>query len=113
MLLLDENISHRIITSLAPSFTGIKHTKDITTTGAADDAVWKVSLDNNLTIVTFDADYENMLTLRGFPPKVIWFRFGNSTNKVIIDTLLFHETLIKDFIKNKALGILEINEAVQ
>jgi predicted nuclease of predicted toxin-antitoxin system len=113
MLLLDENISHRIITSLAPSFPGIKHIKDIATAGTADDAVWKAAIDNNLTIVTFDADYENMLTLRGFPPKVIWFRFGNSINKVIIDTLLFHEVTIKDFIKNKSLGILEINEAIQ
>jgi predicted nuclease of predicted toxin-antitoxin system len=113
MLLLDENISHRIITSLAPSFPGIKHIKDITITGAADDDIWKAAMDNNLTIVTFDADYENILTLRGFPPKVIWFRFGNSINKVIIDTLLFHEIVIKDFIKNKLLGILEINEAIQ
>jgi predicted nuclease of predicted toxin-antitoxin system len=113
MLLLDENISHGIITSLAPSFNGIKHIKDITTTGAANDAVCKAALDNNQTIVTFDAGYKNMLPLRGFPPKVIWFRFGNTINKVIIDTLLFHEVAIKDFIKNKLLGILEINEAVQ
>ncbi len=113
MLLLDENIFHRIVTSLASSFPGIKHIKDITATGAADDAVWEAALDNNLTIVIFDEDCENMLTLRGFPPKVIYFRFGNSINKVIIDTLLFDEVIIKDFINNKSLGILEINEAIQ
>ena len=113
MLLLDENISHRIVISLAAHFSGIRHIKDITTTGVDDNTVWKAALDNKLTIVTFDADYENMLPLLGFPPKVIWFRFGNNTNKVITDTLLFHEAVIKDFIKNNSLGILEINEAVQ
>ena len=43
---------------------------------------------------------------------VMWFRFGNSTNKTITKTFLFYQSLIVDFINNDSLGILEIKEAI-
>jgi predicted nuclease of predicted toxin-antitoxin system len=112
MLLLDENISYRIAKDLSSSFSGIKHIKDFLDYGSSDDAVWEVALKNNLTIVSFDADYEDILTLHGFPPKIIWFRFGNSSNQIIVKTLLFYQPVIIDFINNDSLGILEIKEAI-
>ena len=112
MLLLDENISYRITKDLSSSFSGIKHIKNFLDYGASDDAIWQTALVNKLTIVSFDADYEDILTLRGFPPKIIWFRFGNSTNLSITKTLLYYQSIIIDFINNDSLGILEIKEAI-
>lgn len=112
MLLLDENISYRITKDLSSSFSGIKYIKDFLNYGASDDAIWETAFANNLTIVSFDSDYEDMLILRGFPPKIIWFRFGNSSNQTITKTLLFHQSVIIDFINNDSLGILEIKEPI-
>jgi predicted nuclease of predicted toxin-antitoxin system len=112
MLLLDENISYRITKDLSSTFSGIKHIQDFLDYGASDDKIWETALANELTIVSFDADYEDMLTLRGFPPKIIWFRFGNSSNPTITKTLLFYQSVIIAFINNDSLGILEIKEAI-
>ena len=91
MLLLDENISHRVIKHLEATFPGSKHIIDFLSYGSPDESIWVTALENKLTIVSFDADYQDMLILRGFPPKVIWFRFGNCSNKTIINTLLFYQ----------------------
>ena len=112
MLLLDENISYRITKDLSSSFSGIKHVKDFLNYGSSDDEVWQTALANNLTIVSFDADYEDIITLRGFPPKIIWLRFGNSSNQTITKILLFYKSVIIDFINNDSLGILEIKEPI-
>ena len=112
MLLLDENISYKIVKDLASSFSGIKHVQDFIAYGSSDEMVWETALQNKLSIVSFDSDYEDMQTLRGFPPKVIWLRFGNSSNQTITNTLLFYKIVITDFINNDALGILEIKEAI-
>lgn len=112
MLLLDENISYRIIKDLSSGFEGIKHVKDFLDYGASDISIWEMAKAHNLIIVSFDADYEDIVTLRDFPPKIIWFRFGYSTNQTITKTLPFYQPVIIDFYRNDTLGILEIKEAV-
>jgi predicted nuclease of predicted toxin-antitoxin system len=112
MLLLDENISYRNVKQLNVAFPGIKHVTDFLPTGTSDTLIWQVAKENNLSIEIFDEDYSDMLNLYGFPPKTIWLRFGNSSNKVICDTLLFHKNTIISFINNSNFGILEINEAI-
>jgi predicted nuclease of predicted toxin-antitoxin system len=111
MLLFDENISHRIILELKNTFFNCKHITDFSKSGIDDDEVWQIAKTNNLSIVTFDADYEDILSLKGFPPKVIWLRFGNSSTKKIQKTLLHYSETIVAFLKNESLGILEITEA--
>jgi predicted nuclease of predicted toxin-antitoxin system len=44
---------------------------------ADDHEVWNYAQTNGFTIVTRDSDYNELLVLRGFPPKVIWIRRGN------------------------------------
>jgi predicted nuclease of predicted toxin-antitoxin system len=112
MLLLDENISHKLIKPLNSNFEGIKHIKEFAATGTDDNTIWEIARKNNLTIVTFDSDYEDILSINGFPPKIIWFRFGNTSTNIIANTLLHHSATIFSFIQNNDLGILEINEAI-
>jgi predicted nuclease of predicted toxin-antitoxin system len=112
MLLLDENISHKLINPLNDNFEGIKHIKEFTATGTDDHTIWEIAKKNSLTIVTFDSDYEDILSINGFPPKIIWLRFGNVSTVTIARTLLHHFPTILSFIENIELGILEINEAI-
>jgi len=37
----------------------------------------------DFAIVTFDSDFCDLNTIRGFPPKIIWIRTGNTTTKKI------------------------------
>ncbi|WP_293140275.1 DUF5615 family PIN-like protein [Okeania sp. SIO3I5] len=50
---------------------------------ANDRDVWQYARDNKYIIVTKDADFYDLLTLLGFPPKLIWIRVGNCTTSEI------------------------------
>lgn len=42
-----------------------------------DSQIWDYAKDNNLTIITKDADFSNRIIFHQPPPKVIHIRFGN------------------------------------
>ncbi|HEY0430936.1 MAG TPA: DUF5615 family PIN-like protein [Pyrinomonadaceae bacterium] len=50
---------------------------------ADDRAIWQYAQTNRFVIVSQDADFADMATLYGPPPKVIWLRCGNQANEVI------------------------------
>ena len=79
-LLLDQNISFRVATVISATFEDAKQVKQLELTDFSDFEIWKFALKNDYTIVTFDSDFIELSNLRGFPPKIIWLRFGNASN---------------------------------
>ena len=78
-------------------------------TDALDLEIWNYSLRNNCLIVTFDSDFIDLFNLKGFPPKIIWLRFGNSSNLKIANKLLSKTDEIKEFSVNPNVAFLEID----
>ncbi|MFT5166518.1 MAG: putative nuclease of putative toxin-antitoxin system [Saprospiraceae bacterium] len=61
--------------------------------------------------MTFDADFFDIASLRGHPPKIIWLRVGNTITKNIAKFFEQKYELIEDFIlnpENIKLACLEI-----
>ena len=58
-------------------------------------------------LVTLDADFAEMATLNGPPPKVIWLRRGNQPTAAIEAMLREHEEAIASFERDDA-ACLEI-----
>ncbi len=52
------------------------HVKDLNDSWS-DEVIWQYALDNNLTIITKDADFSTKVLFKGAPPKVIHLKFGN------------------------------------
>jgi len=50
---------------------------------ALDRTLWDYARSDEFLIVTKDADYSEIGTLLGFPPKVVWIRRGNCTTNEI------------------------------
>ncbi len=46
-----------------------------------DSEIWKYAKDNNLTIVTKDADFSDLVLLNNPPPRVIHIKLGNMKMK--------------------------------
>ncbi|WGV25432.1 hypothetical protein QI031_27455 [Halotia branconii CENA392] len=46
--------------------------------------------------------------MRGFPPKVIWIRYGNCSARQIEEILRSHVENIQAFDKNPSLGVLTL-----
>jgi predicted nuclease of predicted toxin-antitoxin system len=64
-----------------------------------------------LTIVTFDSDFYDLVTLLGNPPKVIWLRIGNTRKETLIPVFLEKQKIMKSLILDKVyeeIGWLEI-----
>lgn len=81
--LIDVNLPYYFSLWNSPDFT---HQKDIDDEWT-DEQIWKYAKDNNLTIVTKDADFSNKIVLHTPPPKVIHIRFGNMKMKDFFETL--------------------------
>jgi len=82
-LLFDENLSPRLPDRLADLFPKSLHVSAIGLDQAADREVWEYARDNDLIIVTKDADFSELSLVLGFPPKIIWIRRGNCSTRDI------------------------------
>jgi len=78
-LLLDQNLSHRLLNALDDLFPESLHVRLLGLAEADDLAIWNYAKDRDLIIVTQDSDYSDWNKLRGAPPKIIWLRCGNAS----------------------------------
>ncbi|MEH2235312.1 DUF5615 family PIN-like protein [Nostoc sp.] len=76
-LLFDENLSPKLSTRLSNLFPDSLHVRDVGMKATIDPIVWNYAKDNDLMIVSKDADMHDLSLVFGNPPKVIWLRLGN------------------------------------
>lgn len=108
-LLLDANISWRIIKLIANDFLACSHANEIKVNQPAKDIeIWEFAKQNNFTILTHDDDFEKLLLLKGVPLKVIILKTFNKNTKQIAELLISKKEIIESFISNDQLMILEI-----
>jgi predicted nuclease of predicted toxin-antitoxin system len=105
-LLFDHNISPRSIGRLADIFPDATHVALVGLERAADPVVWASAQLNDRVIATKDADFSDLSTLRGFPPKGTWLRTGNCTTGQIAALLRSHEATILAFATDDQVGTL-------
>jgi predicted nuclease of predicted toxin-antitoxin system len=107
-LLFDENISFRIVKKSAEIFPDSIHVTDVSPLLASDAATFQYAKENEFMSVTFDEDFIDLQALRGFPPKVIWLRMGNSSTLSVLYKLSENTPAIRDLSENVQHGTLEI-----
>jgi len=107
-ILLDENISHRIMPLLSDAFQPSAHAKIISPSLKTDKDIWNYAHKHHYTIVTFDGDFYGWQLLNGFPPKIIWLRCGNITTRSLAHKPNVHEKQLIKFLRDKREGVIEI-----
>ncbi|MCC5658161.1 DUF5615 family PIN-like protein [Nostoc sp. XA010] len=65
--------------------------------------------DNNLMIVSKDADMHDVSLVFGNPPKVIWFRLGNCSTLQVESWLRRDFNAIKLFYEDENLSLLALS----
>jgi predicted nuclease of predicted toxin-antitoxin system len=73
-LLIDENLSRRLVARLADLFPDSIHVTEVALAESPDAAVWEYAKVNGFAILTTDADFFELATTLGPPPKVLWLR---------------------------------------
>ena len=108
-LLFDHNISPRLVARLSDLYPQSNHVYLIGLDQASDEVVWQYARENEFIIVTKDLDYNELVILRGFPPKVVWIRLGNCTTCQIEALLRLHNEDIKVLSEDLNLGLLTLS----
>lgn len=73
-LLLDENLSRRLVGRLAELYPGSAHVVEYDLLARPDREIWGFAQREGFIIVSTDADFYELATTLGAPPKVIWLR---------------------------------------
>lgn len=107
-LLLDQNLSRRLLPRLAELFPQSNQVALLGLDRANDAEIWAGARKENFAIVTKDADFVELSLMQGFPPKVIWLNLGNVSNAELAARLLAEAEGIKSFLMNTTEGVLEI-----
>ena len=107
-LLFDQNISYRIVRLLPDIFAESRHVSSVGLNDSIDVKIWQFAKQNDFTVVTFDADFFDIATLKGFPPKIIWIRTGNITTEELAERIILNYSIIVSFIGNSEQNCLEI-----
>ena len=105
-LLLDENLSPRLIPKLLSLFAGLTHVRDVGLKQADDQIIWEWAKANVYTIITADADFVALSQRLGWPPKVIQIEHCDFPFRVIEDLLRRSAVRISEFDKDSEAGLL-------
>ena len=96
-LLFDQNLSIKLVISLADLFPDSLHVKQLGMEQTEDDLIWERAKQDGLIIVSKDSDFYQRAVLFGHPPKLIWVKRGNYPTKQVEFILRGHFDRIKQF----------------
>ena len=96
-LLLDENLSDRIIPQIVDLYPDSAHVKTLMLIQSEDVLIWEYAKVNNCVIVSKDSDFHQRSLLYGHPPKFIYLRVGNCPTSKIVQILRNNYAIINQF----------------
>ena len=107
-LLLDENLSYRMLADLNPAFPGSEHVSRRGLKSADDLLVWQFARKHGFALVTMDSDFHELATLHGAPPKIVGLKCGNRPRWYIVERLLKHRDALLAFDADDEATVAEI-----
>jgi predicted nuclease of predicted toxin-antitoxin system len=107
-LLLDENLSRRMLPDLAALFPGSSQVQLLGLEEVDDRTFWRYAGAHGFTLVTLDSDFHELATLYGPPPKIVWLKCGNRPRQYVARLLCQHHRLLSVFNDDPQPAVLEI-----
>ena len=111
-LLLDENLSDRIVPQIAELFPGSAHVKTHRLIHTDDGEIWEFAKTNGFTLVSKDADFHQRSLLRGHPPKLVFLRLGNCPTPQIVSIIRRHWGVMLDFETDVLASVLILSDSL-
>lgn len=105
-LLLDENLSDRIVAQITDLFPGSSHVKAHGMLKTDDSVIWAFAKQHGFTIVSKDSDFHQRSLVVGAPPKFIFLRVGNCPTSRITTLVRSEFAVIQAFISDPAASVL-------
>ena len=105
-LLLDENLSDRIVYRILDLYPDSEHVKTLTLTNTDDGIIWEYAKANDFVVVSKDSDFHQRSLLYGHPPKFIYLRIGNCPTSKITQILRDNLDVIVQFENSETESLL-------
>ncbi|HCN36370.1 MAG: DUF5615 family PIN-like protein [Ignavibacteria bacterium] len=107
-LLLDQNISFRLLKDLLIDFPESQHISKLNLTNKSDHEIWTYAKRNNYCIITFDSDFYDLSILYGHPPKTILLSTKNQTTSNLKLIIKKNKEIINRFFDENNISCLKI-----
>lgn len=107
-LLLDENLSRRLIPFLQHDFPGSSQVVLLGMESATDKEVWLRAKVDGYVVVTRDADFQELSLVWGSPPQVVRLRTPNQTRAAVLKLLLDNKAAILDALEVDGVSSIEL-----
>jgi predicted nuclease of predicted toxin-antitoxin system len=110
MLLIDANLSFRILKKIASFYPDALHVSRIPLPHPSiDPVIWQWAGNNGCTlIVSQDTDFKDLVQQYGPPPKVIYLRVGNTSTEAVSQFLIEKHNEIIAFIDDPEEDLMEV-----
>ena len=108
-LLLDQNISSRLVPALQGCHPGTTHVQQFGMQSAPDGDIWETAQARGFVIASKDSDFHQLSFLHGPPPKVVWLRLGNCTTDQILAALLGSQGRLRAFEQDEDAALLVLS----
>ena len=109
MILIDQNISFRLIARINATFPDVRHVKFYNLMDTNDYDIFMFARRNNIeAVITLDEDFNLLVLEHNSPPKIIWLRIGNASTAMQAESLLKNAASIRLFLDDSQTDCLEI-----
>jgi len=105
-LLLDQNLSWRLVRLLESKFPDVVHVSSVGLSQATDLQIWLYAMLHEFIIVSKDSDFQNLIQGRNSFPKFIWITIASARTSTIAQTLLEHFDHICAFAESADVGLM-------
>jgi len=107
-LLLDENLSRRLVPFLQQDFPGTSQVVLLGLESASDREVWNVAKADGYVIVTRDADFQELSVVWGAPPQVVRLKTLNVNRGTMLNLLLENKDQIHQVLEMQGTACIEL-----
>ena len=107
-LLLDENLSRRLVPLLQQEFPGTTQVTLLGLESASDQVIWLRAKQDGYVVVTRDADFQELSLVWGAPPQVIRLRTPNLNRMAVLKMLLDHKAEIYQSLEIDSMSSVEL-----
>jgi predicted nuclease of predicted toxin-antitoxin system len=107
-LLLDENLSRRLVPFLQASFPGSSQVALLGLERATDAQICQHAAEHGFVVCSKDDDFQRLVAARGYQPRLIHLALGNVSNDRVLSALLGAAERLKLAFDDPATGVVVI-----
>lgn len=105
-LLLDQNLSWRLVRLLESNFPDVVHVSTLGLSQATDQQIWLYAMLHQFIIVSKDSDFQNFIPGNNSFPKFIWVTITSARTATIAQSLIDYFDHIVAFAQSTKVGLL-------